>query len=121
LDFPNWGAPRIVENVGAVGNWPNYCGSSCSGKITPQVIQQQYNSTNYTPSNPKNSVAVAEFQGQQYDPTDINMFTTACSLPAETIVSKLAPNGGADCAAGGSLNLFWISSSCMALPPTISL
>jgi tripeptidyl-peptidase-1 len=101
LDFPNWGAPRIVENVGAVGNWPNYCGSSCSGKITPQVIQQQYNSTNYTPSNPKNSVAVAEFQGQQYDPTDINMFTTACSLPAETIVSKLAPNGGADCAAGG--------------------
>jgi len=102
LDFPNWGQPRIVE-VGAVGNWPNYCGTPCSGKITPQVIQQQYNSTNYTPSNPKNSVAVAEFQGQEYDSSDLNMFTSACGLPTETVNPKLGnpPNNGADCASGG--------------------
>jgi len=95
LDFPNWGRLRQAE-VGATasGGWPNYCGSSCAGLIVPQVVVQQYNSTNYTPSNPKNSIAVAEFGGQDYDYNDLNAFTSACSYPTEQVFNKVDTNPG---------------------------
>jgi len=80
IRFPAWGSPVKVE-AQISGNWPDYCGASCHGEITPKIIQQQYSVTPNTPVNVKNSMAVAEFQGQHYSYTDIDAFTTACALP----------------------------------------
>jgi tripeptidyl-peptidase-1 len=99
LDFPNWWQPKRVEAPGAVGNWPNYCGTKCAGLIVPNVMSQKYNIMQTTP-NAKNSMSVAEFQDQHYDQTDLNTFTTACSLPTTVVVDKLAANSPSGCSAG---------------------
>jgi tripeptidyl-peptidase-1 len=96
LDFPRWFQPKKVEAPGATGNWPDYCGASCHGQIVPQVMAQKYGINQTTP-NAKNSMAVAEFQGQHYDSSDLNTFTTACGLPQVTVVDKLSPNSPTDC------------------------
>jgi subtilase family serine protease len=96
MDFPRWFHPRKVEAPGAVGTWPDYCGASCHGQIVPSVMSQKYGITQTTP-NAKNSMAVAEFQGQHYDASDLNTFTTACGLPQVTVVDKLSPNSPTDC------------------------
>jgi tripeptidyl-peptidase-1 len=96
MDFPNWFGPRKVDAPGAIGNWANYCGTGCAGKIVPQVLQQKYNIAQTTP-NAKNSFAVAEFQTQRYDQPDLNTFTTACGLPAATVVDKLGANNPSPC------------------------
>jgi len=82
MRFPSTEAKvRIMDNVGVNGNWPDHCGASCHGQITPWVIQQQYKMDNPpTTPNSKSSVAVAEFQGQQFDYKDLNAFASACSL-----------------------------------------
>jgi len=84
LRFPT-AEPRMLR-TGANGNWPNHCGTSCSGKITPWVLQQQYG-IDAAPAKPtgNSSVAVAEFQGQQYDYADLNLFATTCSVPQYTV------------------------------------
>jgi tripeptidyl-peptidase-1 len=95
LDFPNWGRLRYADaEVAAKGGWPNYCGTTCAGYVVPQVVQQQYNSSNLTPSNKKNSISVAEFGSQNWDAADLNAFTSACGFPAETVMNKVDSNSG---------------------------
>jgi tripeptidyl-peptidase-1 len=65
----------------AVGNWSDKCGAKCTGKITPWVIQQQYGMDVASSPNSKSSVAVAEFQGQQFDYDDLDSFANSCSNP----------------------------------------
>jgi len=91
-DFPHFaGSPRKIE-ASAVGQWDNYCGTSCAGKITPQVIQMQYNFTASTPVHPSNSFAVAEFQSQHYDQADLDNFSKACGYTKSIAVND--KNGG---------------------------
>jgi len=95
LRFPT-AEPRILR-VGANGNWPDHCGASCTGKITPWVIQQQYG-VDAPPAKPtgNSSVAVAEFQGQQYDYADLNKFADSCSL-SQYKVNLVGENSEAHC------------------------
>jgi len=101
LDFPDFvGGPKQVT-AGAIGQWPDYCGTQCTGKITPQVIQQQYNLTQSTPINAGNSMAVAEFQTQHYDQTDLDNFATACKLSTKIAVNdKYGGNNPSACSLG---------------------
>jgi tripeptidyl-peptidase-1 len=86
LDFPRFHSPKIVE-PNAVGNWANYCGLSCSGKIVPQVIWQQYQVSQSLPVNAKASFAVAEFEAQHYDQNDLDMFTKACNIQSMNVIN----------------------------------
>jgi tripeptidyl-peptidase-1 len=99
LDFPGFYSPRITEGE-QVGAWPSYCGSSCTGRITPKVILQQYNVTQVTTLAANSSVAVAEFQSQHYDQTDLNAFTTACNMSKIALIDKNGGNEVAGCNAG---------------------
>jgi tripeptidyl-peptidase-1 len=95
LRFPT-AEPRM-HRVGAIGNWPDHCGASCTGKITPWVLQQQYG-IDAPPSKPtgNSSVAVAEFQGQQYDYADLNSFANSCSL-SQYKINLIGTNTEAKC------------------------
>jgi tripeptidyl-peptidase-1 len=65
---------------GAVGNWSDQCGAKCHGQITPWVIRQQYGMDAASSPSANSSVAVAEFQGQQFDYADLNSFADSCTL-----------------------------------------
>jgi len=100
LDFPGFYPPRIIESTGQVGALPNGCGSSCTGRVTPKAILQQYNVTQVTTLAANSSVAVAEFQTQFYDQTDLDAFTTACAVPKLTVTDKNGGNQPGACNAG---------------------
>jgi tripeptidyl-peptidase-1 len=98
LDFPGFYVPQLVQ--GGVGVWPNYCGTSCAGKITPEVLIQQYNVTRPTTIAANSSVAVAEFQTQHWDQADLDTFTKACSLPSLAVNDKYGGNKPTECDLG---------------------
>jgi tripeptidyl-peptidase-1 len=110
LDYPGWRAPKIHANEPSVGTggpdtgaptWTQFCNtSSCSNKITPGVIAQQYKLTQSTPINAKSSVAVAEFQTQYYDTTDLNTFTSTCNVSTLNVIDKNGGNVPSLCTAG---------------------
>jgi len=89
---------RMVSAPGAIGNWPDYCGASCHGQITPQVIRTQYNidPASKTP-NSKSGIAVAEFQGQQFDYTDLNGFATQCNSTTYKVDLRSGTNDESHC------------------------
>jgi len=84
IRFPPQKVSYRVQS-GAVGNWSDHCGTKCHGQITPWVIQQQYGIDTATTISPNSSVAVAEFQGQQFDYPDLNLFADSCSLKQYTV------------------------------------
>jgi tripeptidyl-peptidase-1 len=102
LDYPGWRSPRIItENPSAAPSWPAYCNTaSCSTRITPQVIGQQYKLTQSSPINAKSSMAVAEFQGQYWDSSDLNTFTSTCNITSVTPIDKNGNNSPSACSIG---------------------
>jgi len=87
IRFPYWHSP-ILQEVRSPSVWADYCGSNCHGWVTPEVINQQYNisKTGKEPSN-GNAMAVAEFQGQEFDYADLNAFYDACDIPRQKITA----------------------------------
>jgi len=98
IRFPMNENPVKYVKSGATGNWPDYCGATCHGYITPKVIQQQYN-MDPPPTAPAagNGGAVAEFQGQMYDYTDLNGFATQCGNPTYTVDLRWGTNTESHC------------------------
>jgi tripeptidyl-peptidase-1 len=93
LQFPALRS-KDLENLKGSGTWPNSCSSqpSCSGLVQPEVIRQRYNLPNQTEyesmlggyvNAQANSMAVAEFQGQYFEPTDLASFSKACNRKVE--------------------------------------
>jgi len=97
LDFPRFHSPKVVAGPNAVGNWPDYCGASCHGKIDPQVIWQQYQVAMSLPVNASNSMAVAEFEGQEWDQSDLDKFTSACGIQNVAVIDVYGKNSRTDC------------------------
>jgi len=87
-----------MVGAGANGNWPDYCGATCHGQIVPQVIRTQYN-IDAPPAKPnaKSGIAVAEFQGQQFDYPDLDAFATQCSNPTYKIDLRSGTNQESHC------------------------
>jgi tripeptidyl-peptidase-1 len=84
--FPH---PRILARASSSSlvedqaNWPNTCKTSaCANAVTPSVLATRYNIPPSKSTANGNSMAVAEFQGQFYKPTDLALFKTDCGVDA---------------------------------------
>jgi tripeptidyl-peptidase-1 len=98
IRFPTQESRVHGVGVGATGNWPDYCGATCHGQIVPKVIQTQYNiDPAPTKPNAKSGIAVAEFQGQQFDYTDLNGFATQCNSTTYKVDLRSGTNTEAHC------------------------
>lgn len=72
--------------------WPDSCGASCHGKIVPDVLFKQYNIQRHDlAAHGKNKMAVAEFQGQDFDMADINAFFKACGYTPQKVSRVVGP------------------------------
>ena len=95
LQFPSLRAPveftELVEEesntetiVGKGGDWPNACeAAGCKGLVTPAVLHQRYNidaTIGATRGDALSSMAVAEFQGQHFKPSDLVKFSSSCHV-----------------------------------------
>lgn len=76
------------------------CGTTCSGYTNPSVLAQAYNFSYPQVATAGNSIAVAEFQNQYYDTTDLNAFSSKCSTPSITVTTTIGGNNPNTCATG---------------------
>lgn len=75
--------------------WPTTCGDSCDGHIIPDVLFKQYNITKgAVNAHGKNKMAVAEFQGQEYDQKDLDKFFDACGYKQQKVSKTTGGNSG---------------------------
>eukprot|EP00472_Partenskyella_glossopodia_P012154 CAMPEP_0197522464 /NCGR_PEP_ID=MMETSP1318-20131121/7607_1 /TAXON_ID=552666 /ORGANISM="Partenskyella glossopodia, Strain RCC365" /LENGTH=546 /DNA_ID=CAMNT_0043074861 /DNA_START=153 /DNA_END=1793 /DNA_ORIENTATION=- len=103
VQFPRL-RPRRLNNLTGTGRgtWPNDCASEarCQGLVTPGVLAKRYK-LNKSSSNEKvqgNTMAVAEFQGQYFDPTDLKLFGDACNVPTtvDKVIGGNQPSAGVE-------------------------
>jgi len=98
IRFPSTESKVKQVGSGASGNWPDFCGATCKGYITPQVIRQQYNiDPAPTKPNTKSGIAVAEFQGQEFDYTDLDGFANQCNSTTYKVDLRSGTNTEAHC------------------------
>lgn len=115
-------------DVGGRGNWPNSCDgdsettSGCKGLVQPAVLNQRYQVDANTTAVPKNSMGVAEFQGQYYDADDLNLFGTGCHKNV-TVDVTVGTNEPAGCGLGGCveslLDIEYIRGVSPEIPLTV--
>jgi len=65
-------------------------------QVTPKLLKALYNITDVASNDSKSSVAVAEFQGQGYLPTDLTQFEKETGLPNQPVRAVLGGNPIAD-------------------------
>ncbi|KAH8060261.1 C2 domain-containing protein [Aureococcus anophagefferens] len=81
-------AAAVDAAPNATGAWAK-CGAKNSAYTNPYVLAERYGfEFPLTDAADGNSMAVAEFQGQYWDPKDLGAFSTACGLPSAISVSK---------------------------------
>jgi len=109
--------PSTVEDASA--SWPTDCGAShCSKLVTPNVLEQRYKLTSSNGAAAgSNSMAVAEFQGQYYKPTDLSTFSSACGKTVEVATTI----GGNQDSAGieAELDIEYIKAVAPDVPLTV--
>lgn len=81
-------AEAVDAAPNATGAWAK-CGAKHGAYTNPYVLAERYGfEFPLTDAADGNSMAVAEFQGQYWDPKDLGAFSTACGLPSAISVSK---------------------------------
>mmetsp|Transcript_22569 Transcript_22569/g.37707 ORF Transcript_22569/g.37707 Transcript_22569/m.37707 type:complete len:563 (+) Transcript_22569:42-1730(+) len=112
-----------LNNLTGSGNWPNDCDAAgCKGLVTPGVLAQRYK----LPTSEKdlkltasadNTMAVAEFQGQYFKPSDIDSFSKSCHRDVEVdkIVGGNSPSAGVE----SELDIEYIRSVAPSVPLTV--
>merc|ERR1740133_5366 len=119
---------KDLTNLQGSGTWPNSCSSqpSCAGLVQPEVIRQRYNLPNQTEyetmlggyvNAQANSMAVAEFQGQYFEPTDLASFSKACNRKVEvdTVTGGNKNSAGVE----AELDIEYIKSVSPEIPLTV--
>lgn len=76
--WPDEGAVWSEEHGSHDKTWPSDC-KGCSQKVTPGVLAARYAFPIPTASDPPSRLAVSEFQGQVWDQSDLDKFSTSCS------------------------------------------
>lgn len=122
LQFPRMRPRSLVVKVGAgkgKGSWPNECDAAgCSGLVTPAVLAERYklgkaaaNTTN------GNTMAVAEFQGQYYEPQDLDAFGKSChrSVSVDHVIGGNHPSSGVE----SELDIEYIKAVAPEVPLTV--
>ena len=70
------------------------CGTAtCTSTTTPEVLSERYGFSVLTSSNSANSMAVAEFQFQGTDTTDLSNFATTCAVASDDISEEVGLGG----------------------------
>jgi len=126
LQFPalrdNHNKPPAADADAAVAApeaWPASCGSKCKDDyLTPGTLQARYKIpvTAATPD-PKNTMAVAEFQGQFFKESDLEAFSEACdtAVDVQTVIGKNQSSAGVEC----ELDIQYIKSVAPGVPLTV--
>lgn len=126
--FPSIRHP-IVQDIPDVGrgHWENDCDgfAACKGLVTPGVLRKRYSVTDSRKEELlsmkarslkgiKNSMAVAEFQGQYYDDKDLEQFDQAChvNVSVDKVVGKDVQVGGLE----SMLDIEYIKSLAPEVP-----
>ena len=127
LQFPALKS-KDLENLQGSGTWPNSCSTqaSCAGLVQPEVIRQRYNLPNQTEyeamlggfvNAQANSMAVAEFQGQYFEPTDLASFSKACNV--DVTVDGVIGGNQASPGVEAELDIEYIKSVSPEIPLTV--
>jgi len=120
LQFPRLPSKKLRGLVGSA-SWPNSCTApGCGGLVTPSVLSQRYKlptQDSSTSGGKANSMAVAEFQGQYYEDSDLKQFSESCHADV-----KVAANVGGNQQSAGvesELDIEYIKSVAPEVPLTV--
>ena len=104
LQFPRIAAPitppptaRLGFIVPDAASWPSSCTGCGANLLTPATLQKRYKlPATAGAHHPKNSMAVAEFQGQFFEEKDLETFSSSCSTPVDvaTVVGANKSSAG---------------------------
>lgn len=112
----SFGAEETADNEFAA------CGTGCNGYTTPAVLQAAYGYKDVTSVASGNSMSVAEFQGQYYDQTDLDTFSSACDVTV-TVEEAVGGNNEKLCERGGCveslLDIEYIGAISHPIPLTV--
>jgi len=113
---------ELLGGGGGGGKWANDCtgASSCKGKVTPGVLRTRYK----LPATPKsvsanNTMAVAEFQGQYYDDSDLSKFSDGCKLDPPVKVARNVGKNEERAGVESLLDIEYISAVASPIPLTV--
>jgi len=121
LQFPLLPRKELQNLKTGSGSWPNSCSAAgCKGLVTPSVIAQRYKlpePSSVLDNSTSNSMAVAEFQGQYFEPKDISSFGTSChrAVTVDKIIGGNQPSAGIEC----ELDIEYIKSVAPEVPLTM--
>jgi tripeptidyl-peptidase-1 len=123
LRFPSVDRKQIDVPQAAADSEFSSCGTQCQGFTTPAVLESAYSYSRLSKFTPGNSVAVAEFQYQYYDNTDIEAFSEACDVKV-TIAETIGGNKEFICTGIGGcvealLDIEYIGAVSNPIPLTI--
>lgn len=91
---PSSGKPVTVESDDEF----NSCGSTCAGYVTPAVLKKAYSLTNApNTATTGNKVAVAEFQGEYWDNSDLTSFSSNCGIDTVAVHQTYGGNDPSSC------------------------
>lgn len=119
LQFPNPRSSKL-RNLKGSGTWPNECDSgSCAGLVQPSVLNKRYSLPTSLASDTAsgNAMAVAEFQGQYFKPTDLQKFSTICKQNVS--VAKIVGGNSNSAGIEAELDIEYIKSIAPSIPLTV--
>jgi len=115
LQFPRLKRKSLINIEAGEATWPNDCdATACKNHVTPGVLAKRYQVSD-SAAVAKNSMAVAEFQGQYFKHTDIALFGTSChrTVTVDTIIGGNTEKAGVE----AELDIEYIK----AVAPEVSL
>jgi len=120
LQFPRL-REKSLEKLTGSGTWPNACeAAKCKGLVTPAVLVQRYKlpeTLRSSSASGGNSMAVAEFQGQYFEKSDLSKFGSSChrDVTVDKIIGKNRPSPGIE----AELDIEYIKSVAPKVPLTV--
>ena len=121
VDAAHVDAPVEEPDAGRGGDWPNACDApKCKGLVTPAVLAERYkiNGFDNAKGDAMSSMAVAEFQGQHFKPTDISEFGQSCHVNA-TVDTIVGGNTPATAGVEAELDIEYIKGVAQGVPLTV--
>lgn len=104
--FPDCEKPRIKKHMPL-----NSTLNPKDWRVTPETIADDYNTDNYTSTNPLNSQAVAAFLSEYFDPSDLAQFQEKYQLPKKPITKVVGKNVADDPGSEANLDVQYISAT----------
>jgi len=99
-------------------SWPSSCTGCGANLLTPATLQKRYKlPATAGAHHPKNSMAVAEFQGQFFEEKDLETFSSSCSTPVDvaTVVGANKSSAGVE----AELDIEYIKAVAPGVPLTV--